>query len=195
MLKKAVLFTMIIGAIMTIPSMAADKFAIDVPHSSVGFSVKHLLISNVKGNFKDFSGTIMFDESDMTKSSVEVIIKTTSIDTDNADRDAHLRSEDFFHVEKFPEITFKSSAVKKTDDGFEMVGMLTMHGVSKEVTIPFEFLGRVTGPMGKERLGFEGYTKIDRKDFGITWNKVLDAGGLTVGNEVKIELNIEAVKM
>lgn len=195
MFKKAVTLAMVIGAIMTIPSQAADKYAIDVPHSSVGFSVKHLLISNVKGNFKDFSGTIMFDESDMTKSSVEVTIKAASIDTDNADRDNHLRSEDFFHVEKFPEITFKSSAVNKTDDGYELVGLLTMHGVTKEVAIPFEFLGKVTGPMGKERLGFEGHVEIDRKDYGITWNKVLDAGGLTVGNEVKIELNIEAVKM
>jgi polyisoprenoid-binding protein YceI len=195
MIKKAMTLALFIGAIMTIPSMAADKYAFDVPHSSVGFSVKHLLISNVKGNFKDFSGTIMFDEADMSKSSVEVTIKAASIDTDNENRDNHLRSADFFHVEEFPEITFKSRVVNKTDDGFELVGMLTMHGVTKEVTIPFEFLGKVTGPMGKERLGFEGHTEIDRKDYGITWNKILDSGGLTVGNEVKIELNIEAVKM
>jgi len=195
MLKKAITFVMVMGAIITVPSLAAEKFAIDVAHSSVEFSVKHLLISNVKGNFTDFSGIIMFDESDMTKSSVETTIKAASIDTDNADRDNHLRSEDFFDVEKYPEITFISNDIIRTSNGFEMLGTLSMHGVSKEISIPFEFLGRAEGSSGDVRLGFEGYTTIDRKDFGISWNKTLDSGGLAVGNEVKIELNIEAVKM
>lgn len=175
--------------------VVADEYMIDPVHSSVEFSVRHMVIANVKGDFTDFAGTIIYNDSDITMSSVEVGIKTSSINTNNAGRDEHLRSADFFYAEKFPEITFESSKVEKGDDGHILHGILTMNGVSKDISIPFEFLGRVKGPDGKERLGFAGHTKLNRKDYGITWNKTLDAGGLAVGDEVKIELNIEAIQM
>jgi len=178
--KKLILNVVIVGLLMTSFAFAADEYEIDAVHSSIGFSVRHLLISNITGNFNDFSGKLLFDEKDMTNSSVDLTIKAASINTNNVDRDNHLRAADFFNIEKFPEITFKS-------------GTLTMHGVSKEISIPFEFIGKAKGPMGKQRLGFEGNTKLNRKDFGITWNKTLDEGGLAVGNEIKIQLNIEAV--
>ena len=174
-------------------AFGADKFTIDQTHSSIGFSVKHLVITNVKGSFTDFSGSIMYDSADITKSSVSVTIKAGSIDTNDDARDKHLRSTDFFDVEKYPEITFVSSKIEKTDDGLIAHGKLTMHGVTKVIAIPFEIAGPIAGPWGKTRMGVEASITIDRKDFGITWNKLLDSGGLTVGNEVKIELNIEAI--
>jgi polyisoprenoid-binding protein YceI len=193
--KKLIFLSLVIGVLVSASAFAGEKYMIDPVHSSVGFSIRHLLISNVRGDFTEFSGTIDFDEVDITKSSVDVNIKTFSIDTDNTDRDKHLASADFFDGEKFPEITFKSSKIEKSERGLTLTGMLTMHGVTKEVIIPFEFIGKVMGPMGKERLGFEGSALLDRKEFGITWNKTLDEGGLALGNEVKVELNIEAVKM
>lgn len=175
---------------------AADEYTIDNVHSYVGFSVKHLVISTARGNFTTFSGTINYDESEFTKSSVEVSIDVASIDTDNEDRDNHLRSADFFDVEKFPQMTFKSTKVEKTSDGLVMHGQLTMHGVTNEVVIPFEMAGKVDNPWGQGNtvVAFDGETKISRKDFGMTWNKVIEAGGLAVGDEVKIEIHIEAVK-
>ncbi len=191
---KLILIALIIGLFAVSVAFASDEYEIDVVHSSIGFSVRHLMISNVTGNFNDFSGKLLFDEDDLTKSSVEIGIKTASVNTNNENRDNHLRAADFFNAEKFPEITFKSSKVEKSGETFVLLGSFTMHGVSKEISIPFEFIGKIMGPMGKQILGFEGSTKLDRKDFGITWNKTLDEGGLAVGNEVKIQLNIEAVK-
>ena len=191
---KIILIALIIGLLAVSAAFASDEYEFDVVHSSIGFSVRHLMISNVTGNFNDFSGKLLFDEDDLTKSSVEIGIKTASINTNNENRDNHLKTADFFNAEQFPEITFKSSKVEKSGDAFILFGIFTMHGISKEISIPFEFIGKIMGPMGKQRLGFEGSTKIDRKDFGITWNKTLDEGGLAVGNEVKIQLNIEAVK-
>lgn len=190
---KLISIGLIFALFIVSSAFAADEYEIDAVHSSIGFSVRHLLISNVTGNFNDFSGKIMFDEKDMTNSSVDLTIKAASINTNNVDRDNHLRASDFFDAEKFPEITFKSGKVEKAEDNYVLVGTLTMHGVSKEISIPFEFIGKAKGPMGKQRLGFEGNTKLNRKDFGITWNKTLDEGGLAVGNEIKIQLNIEAV--
>ncbi len=195
MYRKMAFRSLVIGILVSASAFAGDKYAIDPVHSSVGFSIRHLLISNVKGDFNEFSGTIEFDEADITKSSVDVVIKTASIDTDNVNRDQHLASADFFDAEKFPEITFKSSKIEKSENGLTMTGLLTMHGVTKEIIIPFEFIGKVKDPMNNEVVGFEGKTTLDRKEFGITWNKTLDEGGLALGNEVKIELNIEAVKM
>ncbi len=194
MSRKPILIAMIIGLFAVSAAFASDEYEIDVVHSSIGFSVRHLMISNVTGNFNDFSGKLLFDEEDLTKSSIEIEIKSASINTNNEGRDNHLRAADFFNVEKFPEITFKSSKIEKSEESFVLFGTFTMHGVSKEISIPFEFIGKIIGPMGKQRLGFEGSTKLNRKDFEITWNKTLDEGGLAVGNEVKIQLNIEAVK-
>lgn len=173
---------------------SADLYEIDLAHSYVGFSVRHLVISNTKGHFNDFFGSIEYDDNDISKSSAMVSIKTASIDTDNEDRDKHLKSEDFFKVDKYPEISFESTEIQKTEDGLVMKGKLTVLGITKEIVVPFEMLGRATDPQGKDRIAFEGHTKIDRKDFGMTWNKTMDAGGLVVGNEVKIELQVEAVK-
>ena len=173
---------------------SADKYSIDLSHSYAGFSVRHLVITNVKGNFASFSGEITFDENDTIKSSANVIIDIASINTSNADRDKHLRSADFFDVEKYPEMTFVSTGVEKDGDDMILNGKLTMHGVTKDISIPFELLGKVTDPWGKERIAFEGETKLSRKEYGMTWSKTIETGGLIVGDEIKIELQIEAVK-
>ncbi|UCD17124.1 MAG: polyisoprenoid-binding protein [Candidatus Zixiibacteriota bacterium] len=175
-------------------AVAAEKYVIDQTHSSVEFSVKHLVITNVKGGFTDFTGSIMFDTADVSRSSVNVTIKSASINTNDDGRDKHLRSEDFFDVEKFPEITFNSTKIEKTEKGLIAHGNLTMHGVTKNITIPFELTGPITDPWGKKRIGVEAGLTLDRKDYGIKWNKILDNGGLTVSDKVKIELNIEAIE-
>jgi polyisoprenoid-binding protein YceI len=184
-----------LAAVTLIPAstFAADKYAIDASHTSTDFSVKHMVITNVKGGFADISGVIMYDENDVAKSSVDVTIKTASINTNNEKRDDHLRSADFFDAEKHPDITFKSKSVSKTDEGMIMVGTLTIKGTSKEVSIPFEITGKVDDPWGSTRIGAEGNLTIDRRDYGLTWNKALETGGLVVGNDIKIELNVEAV--
>nr|MBN2276116.1 polyisoprenoid-binding protein [candidate division Zixibacteria bacterium] len=179
---------------MSYPAFAADEYIFDKAHSHIGFKVSHMVLSKVSGNFNGFDGTIKFDENDIAKSSVNVKIDAASINTDNTDRDKHLRSADFFNVEKYPEITFSATRVEKTADGLILHGNLAMTGVIKEVSIPFSFNGKLKDPWGNERIGFEGQTKINRKDFNITWNKVLDNGGLTVGDDVIIDLQVEAVK-
>lgn len=176
------------------PVLAADAYKIDAAHSSVGFSVKHLVITNTKGVFKDFAGSVVYDEKDLAKSSVDVTIQVVSIDTANAKRDEHLRTADFFDAATFPVVTFKSSKVEKADSGYSMTGTLTMRGVSKEVTFPFSMTGPVQDPWGNTRFGAEGSLTVNRQDYGISWNKTLDNGGLVVGDEVKIELVVEAVK-
>jgi len=172
----------------------ADAYKIDTAHSYVGFGIKHMVIATVKGKFTEFEGLIHYDEADITKSSVEVKIKAASINTANEARDNHLRNPDFFDVAKYPEITFKSSRVEKKGDKLQVAGTLTMHGVSKEVVIPFDFNGKVKDPWGNERVGFAGSLTLDRTDYGLTWGKLLETGGLVVDNIVKIELEIEAVK-
>jgi len=173
---------------------AADTYQIDPVHTHIGFAVRHLVINNVKGEFTDYSGTIVYDESDITNSSVEVTIKAASINTGNAKRDADLRSPNFFDVEKYPLITFKSKRVEKKGDGYRLVGDLTMHGVTREVAMPFKILGKIKDPWGNTRIGAEASLTLDRRDYGLKYAKKIDAGGLIVGNEVKIELNVEAVK-
>ena len=172
-------------------ALAADKFVIDKVHSSIGFSVKHLMVSTVRGNFTDFMGEIMLDSADMTKSSVMVTIKTASINTDNEGRDNHLKSPDFFDAANNPEITFKSSRIEKKGDGYVAYGMFMMHGVSKEIALPFTLGGPMAGQRGKV-LGVDASTTINRQDYGVKWSRTLDAGGVAVSDEVKIELNIEA---
>lgn len=172
--------------------LAADMYKIDPVHSSIGFSVRHNMVSNVKGDFKDFSGEIMLDQQNMANSSVMVTIKTASITTANERRDNHLKSPDFFDVESFPEITFKSSRVEKKGDGYVAHGTLTIRGVSKEIALPFTLGGPIK--MGNNsRLGTEASLTINRQDYGVSWNRMLDVGGVVVGDDVKIELNVEAV--
>ena len=192
MRNKSIILTVLLTFLIASFAFAGDKYKADVTHSSIGFSARHLLISNVKGHFKDFSVVMDFDEKDVTKSSVEVTIKTASISTDNEKRDGHLKSPDFFDAEKYPEITFKSKSVVKTDDGYKMVGDLTIRGVTKEVTMPFTLVGPVEA-MGT-RIGLEASLTIKRLDYDVSWSKTLDSGGLVVSNEIKITLEIEAVK-
>jgi polyisoprenoid-binding protein YceI len=171
------------------------KWQIDATHSAAEFAVKHLMISTVKGHFADVTGTVTTDDNDPTKATVDVSIGVASIDTREPKRDAHLRSPDFFDVEKFPKMTFKSTRVEGSiDDDFKLVGNLTMHGVTREVTLNVEPSGHVKDPWGGERAGFAASTKINRKDFGLTWNMALEAGGVMVSDVVKISIELELVK-
>lgn len=177
----------------TTSTTGVRTFIIDKTHSEATFQVRHL-ITRVSGRFSDFEGTIQFDEAKAEKSSVSFTIKTASIDTREADRDKHLRSADFFSVDEYPTITFTSTRVRKVSaNQFEVVGTLTIHGVSKEITVPVSYLGTAKDPWGKERAGFEAELKINRKDFGLAWNAPMEAGGFLVGDEVKINLAIQAV--
>jgi len=177
------------------PLGAAETYVVDKSHSEATFQVSHLGISKVRGRFSDFEGKINVDRAKPDVSSVEFTMKAASIDTNEPKRDGHLRSPDFFDVEKFPTITFKSNrVVKKSDTLFDVTGTLTMHGVSKEVTLPVTVVGFVKDPGGNERVGFETKTTLNRKDFGLLWNKTLDGGGLLVGDNVDVTVTIEAVK-
>jgi polyisoprenoid-binding protein YceI len=173
---------------------AQDVYRIDPNQSTIGFSVKHMLINTVHGKFTDYSGAILLNESDLTKSSADLKINTASINTEVTPRDNDLRSPNFLDVAKYPNIIFTSHRVEKNVNGYVLVGELAMHGVSKEVTIPFKYNGKVKDLLGNTRIGFEGGLTINRQEWGITYSKVLDSGGLVAGNEVKIELDIEAVR-
>lgn len=168
-------------------------YSLDDPHSSASFTVSHLVISKTTGKFKEMDGTFKVNEDNITDSSVEVTIKTASINTDDEKRDNHLKSADFFDVEKYPEITFKSKKIEKTEDGYVMTGDLTIKDVTKEVSVPFEFNGFVDF-MGTRRFGADAELTINRQDFNVEWNKTLDNGGLVVGNDVKINLHVEGVR-
>jgi polyisoprenoid-binding protein YceI len=173
---------------------ATSDWNIDASHSSAGFAVKHLVISQVRGEFSKFSGKLVLDEKDVTKSTVEASIDVNSITTKVADRDAHLKSPDFFDAANHPNITFKSTNVAKAGkDKLKVTGELTLHGVTKPVTLEVATSPEVKGMFGETRRGFSASTKINRKDFGLTWNKVVEAGP-AVGDEVTIALDIEAVK-
>jgi polyisoprenoid-binding protein YceI len=173
---------------------AADTWTIDKAHSNVSFRIKHLM-SKVTGSFADFDGTITTDFGNLAASSVSFSIQAASIDTKNPDRDKHLRSADFFDVEKHPAISFTSSKITKTGEGsFDVKGTLTMHGVSKEITLPVTFLGAGQDPWGNTKAGFEIDTTLSRTDFGIVWNKALETGGFLLGDEVEITINLEVAK-
>ncbi|HUR36808.1 MAG TPA: YceI family protein [Terriglobales bacterium] len=171
-------------------SLAADEFKIDPSHSAANFTVKHMLISTVHGRFSSVSGTIVFDEKDPSKCSVDAVIKADSITTDNEGRDKHLKSADFFDVEKFPEITFKSKKVEKRGNQWVAIGTLTMKGVAKDVELPFE-VAKLEGPRGTT-IGVGATTELNRQDYGVSWSRKLDNGGMVVADTVKIELNLEA---
>jgi polyisoprenoid-binding protein YceI len=176
--------------------MALENWNFDTVHSHVGFSVRHLMISKVNGMFKVWSGTLATDEANPPSASVDVAIDATSIDTQDPQRDEHLRSADFLDVAKFPQITFKSTKVAKVgDDKFNVTGLLTIRGVSKQVVLDTEFAGRQKDPWGGERSGFSAKTVIDRKDFDLNFNIPLEGGGVVVGEKVTITLEIEAMKV
>jgi polyisoprenoid-binding protein YceI len=169
---------------------------IDPVHTSAEFKVKHMMISHVKGHFTKVTGVLVYDESDPTKSRVEAEIEAHSLETRESQRDAHLKSADFLHVEKFPTLLFKSSDIKVVGAGeLEVDGDLTIHGVTRKVTFAVEGPTPPTkDPSGNTRIGISAATKINRKDFDLTWNAVLETGGILVGDEVTITLDVELVK-
>lgn len=176
-------------------AITGGEYKFDVAHSTIGFSIRHNEINWVSGRFKDFAGMIRYDDKDVPKSSVEFTAKVESIDTGVAARDNHLRTADFFEVAKFPDLTFKSTRVeRKGKDRYVLHGDLTLKGVTKAVAIPFTIAGAIKDGRGNTRFGVQGNTTINRRDYGITWGKALAAGGLDVGNEVTISLNLEVVK-
>lgn len=168
-------------------------WSIDPVHSQVEFGVRHMMISTVKGHFSGVDGQIRLNEEDFTASAVEVKIDASSIDTRNEDRDQHLRSDDFFNVEKHPHLRFVSRKVEGTPDDFTVNGDLTIRGETREVTLEGEELGRGTDPWDNPRVAFRAQTTINRKDFGLTWNQALEAGGVLVGDKVTISLEIQAL--
>lgn len=190
----AVLAAATLAVVPAAPAQAADVYAIDKGHSEVSFQIRHL-VTNVRGRFNDFEGKINLDPQNLPQSSVEFRIKAASIDTGVADRDKHLRNADFFDVEKYPEITFKSKSIQAAGkDTYNVTGDFTMHGVTKQITLPVTFLGTAKDPWGGTRAGFETATTIDRKEYGIVWNKALDAGGAMLSDDVKVAINLEAVQ-
>jgi polyisoprenoid-binding protein YceI len=171
-----------------------QTYEVDPKDSSVSFSVKHIVVSQVRGRFKKFSGTIKFDETNLANSSVAFTVETPSIDTDNERRDNDLRGPMFLDVTKFPEMSFASQRVEKKDREYLLVGNLSLHGVSREVRVPFVYNGSVKDNMGKSRIGFYATFTINRQDWGVSYNKVLDNGGLVAGNEVTVQLDVVAGK-
>jgi polyisoprenoid-binding protein YceI len=175
--------------------MTLEKWEIDSSHSGIHFSVRHMVVAKVRGQFARWTGSVVAEEGDLGRAAVRVVIDATSIDTGVADRDTHLKSSDFFDVANYPEITFESTHVdKQSSEALRVMGNLTIRGVTREVVLEVEYSGRTKDPWGHERAGFTAKTAVDRKDFGLTWNQLLEAGGVMVGDRVNIEIEVEAVK-
>ena len=173
----------------------ASTWQIDPAHSSATFSIRHMTVSNVRGEFGKVSGMVNWDDADVSKSTAEATIDATTINTHEPKRDTHLKSPDFFDAEKYPTITFKSTHVQKVGaNHLKITGDLTMHGVTRPVTLDATYTGEVKDPGGSIRRGASATTKLNRKDFGLTWNKALEAGGVLVGDEVDIALELELAK-
>lgn len=167
---------------------------IDASHTSVEFSAKHMMITTVRGRIADVEGTIFIDEASPSDSAVDAVLKAASLDTRTDQRDQHLRSADFLDVENFPEITFKSKRVQGTKERFKVTGDLTIRGTTKEITLDVTFEGEGKDPWGGERVGFAATGKIDRRDFGLTWNQALETGGVLVANDIKLSIEVQATK-
>lgn len=181
-------------AVQTAPAGTRTVWKLDPAHTLVEFSAKHLMITTVKGRITGVEGDIYVDEKEPTKSSVEVTMDARTLDTRIDQRDQHLRSADFLDVEKFPEVKFRSTEIRGEGQNFKLTGDLTIRGVTRPITLDVTFEGRTKDPWGGERIGFSATGKIDRRDFGLTWNLLLESGGLTVSNDVKIQLEVEAVR-
>ncbi|MDQ3998432.1 MAG: YceI family protein [Gemmatimonadota bacterium] len=170
-------------------------WTIDTAHSHVGFAIKHLMIATVRGQFPGVRGTVTVDDTDPTTASIDVTIPTSTVTTGDEKRDGHLRSPDFFDVERYPNITFRSRRIeRKSSDALRVVGDLTIRGVTREVVLDVELLGRAKDPWGQEHAAFEANTKINRADYGLTWNTALETGGMLVGDEVKISIEAQLLK-
>ncbi|MGH9264687.1 MAG: YceI family protein [Acidimicrobiales bacterium] len=182
-------------SVTTLPTSLTGTYAIDPSHSRVGFVARHAMVTKVRGSFNEFSGSGHFDAENPTNSSLRVTIQAASIDTRNADRDAHLRGNDFFDMDQYPEITFASTSVEQVEaETFRVAGDLTMRGVTRPVTVELEFTGAAVDPYGNQRIGIEGATVVNRKDWGISWNAALDAGGMLVSEKVTLEFEISAIR-
>jgi polyisoprenoid-binding protein YceI len=182
--------------LVAVPAATAEvmTYTVDKAHSTVGFKIRHLL-SKTSGRFHDYEGTIKLDPEKRESVEVTGTIQVTSIDTDEDDRDEHLRNEDFFNVAKFPTITFKASKLTDVNEdrtSGKLAGEMTMHGVTKPIVLDVSWYGTVTDPWGNKKAGFSGVTTVNRKDFGIIWNKALDAGGVVLGEDVEVSIEIEA---
>lgn len=178
------------------PVVHADtaRWNVDPEHSMVEFRVVHMVVSKTTGHFADYEGFIDMDAEAGTVKAIEATIKTASVNTNHEKRDAHLRNPDFFDVEKYPTMAYKMKSYKKTADGYQAVGDLTLHGVTKEITLTGNFNGVAKDPWGNMRAGFNAEGKLNRKDFGMVWSKTLDNGGLVVGDDVYIKLDVECIK-
>ncbi len=173
----------------------SGDYTIDTSHSRLGFVARHAMVTKVRGSFNDFEGTAVLDGLDVSKSTVTVTAKVASIDTRNEQRDTHLRTNDFFDAEQFPELTFTSTSITQVGgNDFEVVGDLSIKGVTKSVTFPLEFQGAATDPFGNDRIGFEGSTQILRSDYGVSFNAPLETGGVLVSDKVTLDLEISAIK-
>ena len=175
--------------------MAKVKWTLDPAHSNIDFSIRHLMIAKVKGAFESFEADIEADPEDLTTADVTFTIDLSSVNTRSEDRDNHLRSEDFFEVEKYPNMTFQSKQfVRKGDGEYEVTGDLSLHGVTRSETFSLTFEGASKDPWGNEKVGFSGEGKINRSDYGLTWNAALETGGVMVGDEVKVTFEVQAAK-
>ena len=175
-------------------SVLTGDYTIDASHTRLGFSARHAMVTTVRGNFADFEGTAHVDAETPANSSVRLTIRAASINTASADRDGHLRSADFFDAETHPEITFASTSVERDGTDWTVTGDLTIKGTTRSITIPFEENGTAQDPFGNVRIGFEGATTINRKDWDLTWNAALETGGVLVSEKIKLEFDVSAIK-
>jgi len=182
---------------MTFPEhqQLTGEYAIDPAHTRIGFVARHAMVTKVRGAFSEFDGSIRIDGADPARSEAHLRIKVDSIDTGNADRDGHLRTNDFLQAADYPEITFRSTGIEPTgDETYDVTGELTIKGTTQPITIPISYEGTAQDPFGNVRIGFEGSTTINRKDFGVTWNAPLETGGVLVGDKVTLEFDVSAIK-
>jgi polyisoprenoid-binding protein YceI len=176
-------------------SALTGTYEIDPAHSTIGFTVRHAMVTNVKGSFKDFSGTLHLDGTDPSRSTASLDVTMDSIDTGNADRDGHLRSADFFKTDEFPTMTFRSTKAEVLgDDAYRITGDLSILGTTRPITIDVEFNGAARDPFGNERVGFEGKAEIKRSDWGLTWNAALETGGVLVSDKIKLNFDVSAIR-
>ncbi|WP_031485226.1 YceI family protein [Streptomyces bicolor] len=170
-------------------------YTIDTAHSAIGFTVRHAMVTNVKGKFLDFSGSLQLDGNDPSASKASIDVKMDSIDTGSADRDGHLKSADFFKIEEFPTMTFRSTSAEALGgDDYRITGDLTILGTTKPITIDLEFNGAAKDPFGNERVGFEGKAELLRSEWGLTWNAALETGGVLVSDKIKLNIDISAIR-
>jgi polyisoprenoid-binding protein YceI len=182
-------------SITTIPTTLTGTYTIDPTHSRIGFVARHAMVTKVRGSFNEFVGSGYLDAENPPNSHLQLTIKAASIDTRNADRDGHLKGNDFFDMETYPEITFASTAVEQVGaDSYKVTGDLTIKGVTKPVTVDFEYTGASVDPYQNQRIGFEGKAIVNRKDWGVNWNAALEAGGVLVSEKVTLEFEVSAIR-